>query len=407
MREHLVSFLSCAAVAAGLLFLAGCQDKPQPPEPIPAAGPIPLNNFVRAWAIDLDLEADDGVKEIYARDTQIFAYARSGKILTLSRDLGRLRWVAQIRSTDRGGMRPPIVLKDRIVVPTSSTLEIFDPNEGTFVRSVPLKVAARSDAVGQGNLVYIGGDFEGASRFVALDVSREYVHSVWQLMIPSGGLASTPALFEDTLFLGGGNGDVYAVSAATREALWPLKDGAFKTEGPVVADLAVDESGVYVPSTDSRMYCLNKGTGRLKWQYYGGRPLTKAAVLTAEMVFLPVPDVGIAAFDKNDGAFNREPLWLAAGMTQFLAEDAKFVYLLRGADNRIVACDKQTGAARFENNRRDLVTFATNPKPDGMIFAASKTNRLLAIKPVLRPGVVGELVWNEIEATNGALAIAQ
>jgi hypothetical protein len=32
-----------------------------------------------------------------------------------------------------------------------------------------------------------------------------------------------------------------------------------------------------------------------------------------------------------------------------------------------------------------------------VIFAASKTNRVLAIKPVMRPGVVGEIVWNETD----------
>jgi hypothetical protein len=328
----------------------------------------------------------------------------------MARDSGKLLWIAQIRATDRAGMRPPVVLKDRVVIPTSSTLEIYEPNEGRFLRSVPLKVAARSDAIGLGNMVFLGGDYEGAGRVVALDVSKEYVPTVWQLMIPKGGLQSTPALFEETLFIGGGDGNVYAVAAANRESLWPLKDNAFKTEGPIVADLSADADGVYVPSTDSRLYCLNRGTGRLKWQYYAGAALREAATVTATHVYLPVPDGGIAAFNKGDGEFNRRPLWLAAGMTQFLAEDDKLVYLRRGSDNAIVAVDKQTGEQRFESHRRDLTSFATNPKPDGVIFAASKTNRVLAIKPVLRPGVVGEVVWNDTDVTHaagGAVAMAR
>lgn len=399
MRKHLVSLLICAA---GLMSLPGCAKKPIPPEPIPAAAPVPLNAFVRGWFQQLDLPGGDDVKELHVRENTVYAYTRGGRVVVMARDSGRLQWLAQIRSTDRGGMKPPVVLETRVVIPTSSTLEVFETTEGALLKSVPTKVAVRSNAVGLGNVVYLGGDSAGSGRVVALDITRDYVHAVWELMIPRGGLASTPALFEEVLYVAGGDGNVYAVAAGNRESLWGLKDGAFKTEGPIQADLAVDDTGVYVPSTDSRMYVLQRGSGRLKWQFYGGRPLTEGASVTSTTVYLPVPDAGIAAFRKGENdatdptlAPNRRPLWLAAGMTQFLAEDERFAYVRRGSDNAIVALDKVTGQFMFENNRRDLVHFATNPKMDGVIFAASKTNRVLAIKPVLKPGVVGELVWNE------------
>jgi hypothetical protein len=105
----------------------------------------------------------------------------------------------------------------------------------------------------------------------------------------------------------------------------------------------------------------------------------------------------VAAIQNGDGPFNRKANWVALGMTEYLSEDDKLVYLRRGGDNAIVAVDKQTGEQRFENNRRDLVAFGVNRKNDATIFAASKTNRVLAIKPVMRPGVVGELVWNETD----------
>lgn len=400
MRKHLLSLSVAAGLAAGLMTLAttqlGCQKKIEPPEPIPAAAPLPLNSFVRSWAFNLGLEGGDVVKEIHPRDKDVYVYTRGGQILVMSRETGRLEWQARIRSTDRGGMKPPVVLKDRVVVPTSSTLEIYDTNDGHFVKSSPLKVAARSNAVGLGSIIYIGGDFANASRLVALDISKDYVPTVWQLQIMKGGLASTPALLDEVLYIGAGDGNVYAVNALSREPLWSLTNNAFKTEGPVIADVAADESGVYVASTDSRMYCLNKGTGKLKWQFYAGRALTQGVILTPTQAYLPIPNLGIAAFAKGDGEFNRKPLWIATDMNQFLTEDDKYVYLRRAGDNVIVAFDKATGEQRFENKRRDLVTFATNLKNDGVIFAVSKTSRLLAIKPVLKPGVVGELVLDDV-----------
>ena len=392
MRKHLVTLLVCAA---GLLSPAACSKPVEQPEPIPAAAPVPLNQFVRGWAQVLDLPGGDDIKELHARENALFAYTDAGRVIVMARDTGRLQWLAQIRHTGRGGMHPPLVLPDRVVVPTSSTLEVFETTEGALLKSVPLKVAARSDAVGLGSLVFLGGDQPGAGRVVAMDINRDFGHTIWELMIPKGGLASTPGLYEEVLFIGGGDGNVYAVATDNREPLWPLKGSAFATEGPIVGDIAVDDTGVYVASTDTRMYVLNRGSGRLQWQYYGGRPLTVGPTVTATTVYLPVPNAGIAAFAKGPGEFNRKPLWLAAGMTQFLAEDEKHAYLRRGEDNAIVAVDKLTGDHLFTNNRRDLKHFATNARPDGVIFASTETNRVLAIKPVLKPGVVGELVWND------------
>ena len=412
MRKHLLTLLLCAATTTiGLAGLAGCQDAVQP-EPILAAGPIPLNSFVRAWATDLELRGEDRVKALHLRDNTVYAYTRDGRVIVMARDTGRPRWATQIRRSDRGGMHPPVELKDTIVVPTSSTLEVFETTEGTLVKSVPLEVAARSDAVGAGNLVFLGGDYANSGRVVALDIVPNYVNTVWQLMIPKGGLAATPALYQEVLFIGGGDGNVYAVAAENREPLWPLKGGAFPTAAPITADLHADDSGVYVASTDGNLYVLNRGNGRLRWQYYGGRPLTGDPVVTPDTVYLPIPDAGLAAFSKAEVedanpqlAANRQPLWLVAGMTQFLAEDEKFAYCRRGSDDAIVAIDRQTGEQMFVNHRRDLTQFATNTKGDGVIYAASETNRVLAIKPVLRPGVVGELVWHEQDAGD-ALALA-
>jgi hypothetical protein len=58
-----------------------------------------------------------------------------------------------------------------------------------------------------------------------------------------------------------------------------------------------------------------------------------------------------------------------------------------------VARDKKTGEVKFTSQRRNNDIFATNvSKEDGMIYAATKQGRIIAIKPILKPGVVGEVV---------------
>jgi outer membrane protein assembly factor BamB len=417
MREHplsrpavLPSLALCFALALALAAaaLVGCEKKVEVPDPIPEPTAVPLNSFVRGWASGLDLPAGDSVKQVHAREDKVFVYTGAGQIITIARESGQLLWAANIRATDRAGMHPPVVLKDKVVIPTSSTLEVYQPNDGVFVRSIKLPVATRSDAVGVGDHVFLGGDVAGAGRMVAVDVSREYGNTLWELLIPRGGLASTPAIYETALFIGGGDGNVYAVAQSNREPLWTLKDSVFETQGPITGDLAADAGGVYVASSDSRLYCLARNTGRLKWQFYASDALHDGPVVTKALVYQAVPGQGIAAIPNGEGEFNRKAAWIALGMTQYLAEDDKLVYLRRGGDNAIVAVDKQTGEQKFENKRRDLVTFGVNRKNDGVIFAASKTNRVMAIKPVMRPGVVGEIVWNESDAGDaGALTQAR
>jgi len=175
-----------------------------------------------------------------------------------------------------------------------------------------------------------------------------------------------------------------------------LAGSAFKTGGSVVADLAADDDTLYVASTDSKLYALNRLNGRIRWQYYATAPLREGAVVTSDMVYQYDRGAGLAALSKASGDFNRRPLWVAEDCTRLLAQDDRNAYLRR-RDGAIVARDKKTGEVRF-TSRQKFNVFATNTlKEDGMIYAATKGGRILAIRPILKPGMVGEVVRLETQ----------
>ena len=114
--------------------------------------------------------------------------------------------------------------------------------------------------------------------------------------------------------------------------------------------------------------------------------------MTSDTVYQYVAGDGLVALDKATGEYNRKPRWAAKDARQFLAQDGSNAYV-RMRDNRIAALDKKTGEVRFTSGRRDLAVFCTNVlKEDGMIYAATKRGRIIAIRPVLKPGSVGEVV---------------
>ena len=141
----------------------------------------------------------------------------------------------------------------------------------------------------------------------------------------------------------------------------------------------------------------------MKWQYFSGVPLLDAPVTTSDSVYEYVRGQGLAVLDKIQGPFNRTPRWIHPTATKFLAQDDKYVYLAdprSDPDNShqtvyaVIAVDKQTGKWAFESDHKDFTMVASNRK-DNLIYAGYSDGAIFAIKPVLKPGEIGELVMSK------------
>jgi len=415
VSKHLL-ILTLSATA----LVAGCAAKPS--EPIPPPGPLQTKSFARQWATSLQSGAENPVTAVHVSDQFVFAYRQDGSANVMDRATGRLLHI----DYPRGGttrIHPPVILgKDRIVYPTTTFLEVFD-FDGHYIPhatkpsdeidkpfSQEFRYAIRSDVVGVGKLVFFGADFPGSGRVVEVDMTRPYVPDIWTLVEPGAGVSAAPALSKDVVYVASEDGNVAAVSIESRAPLWSLPNGVFGTHGGVEGNLTQDETGLYVASTDTKLYYLAKASGKIKWQYFASVPLREGPVVTKDMVYQIVPGVGLAAIDKTPSAeelassYDRKPAWIDYSAVQFLSEDGKYIYV-RSNDNHIVALDKKTGQVRFASRRNDLAVFATNAKGDGVIYASTPGSRIMAIRPILEPGEVGELVM--APATPESLASAR
>jgi len=394
--------LVLSALAACLALTGGCRGNKKPAQNTGQA--LPLQTFARQWATDLTLSRDT-LRTLHVRPDSIYAYTAGGRAVSLSRDGGSVQFSRPIKG-GQTALHAPVVMNEKIelptdresttaipvVFPTATTLEVLEKGTGRFIRSVGLKFSVRSDAVGRGGMVYLGAAERGSSRAAALDIREPYVPVRWELMTPGAAVSSTPALWEDAVYFGGEDGNVYALSTADREPIWPLAGHVFKTGSAIVAPLSVDAENLYVASTDYKLYVLNRNNGKLKWQYFGSNALLAGPAVTSDTVYQYVPGTGLVALDKAQGEFMRKPRWVAEDATQLLAQDDRNAYV-RTKNNRIAARDKKTGEVRFTSQRKDLTVFATNlVKEDGMIYAGTKAGRVIAIRPVLKPGTVGEVV---------------
>ena len=365
---------------------------------------LPLQVFARQWATDLALSGDT-LSGVHVRDDTIYAYTRGGRVVSLARDTGAVQFSRPIKGGSTK-LHPPVVFNEKmtlptdrettvgvpVVFPTATTLEVLEKGTGRFIRSSDLKFSIRSDVIGHAGMIYLGAAHRGSSRAAAVDIREPYVPIRWELMTPGAAVSAAPAMWEDAVYFGGEDGSVYAVTTGARESIWPLPGGVFKTGGAITGNLAADAENVYVASTDNKLYALNRNNGKLRWQYFGSSSMRTGPFVTSDTVYQFVPGTGLVALDKAAGEFIRKPRWIAQDATQLLAQDARNTYV-RTRDNRIAALDRKTGERRFTSQRRDLAIFGTNlVKEDGIIYAGTKKGRVIAIRPVLKPGSVGEVV---------------
>jgi len=360
--------------------------------------PLPAQSFTTKWPgpARVELGGSDKITDLFVRDNEIFVYSRDHYAFEIDRETGVLKHSYQVARPEVV-LQPPVILKDYLIFPTTGELLIYD-RQGSLVKHADLHGRAMSTAtVGSGTRVYFGADVPGGGREVCMDVKgSEYQVAPlkWELLT-RGNLSAAPATYQGMLFVADTLGNIYAVNAENRRPVWALSQpgcelDVFGADGPIKADICADDFGVYAASMDTKLYCLQRTTGMILWQYFAGTPLYHPPVASASTVYILVDGVGLVALDKvvTREKHDQKPKWIAPHAVAFLAEDEKLAYL-RSDRNFIMAVDKTNGELKFSSKRNDFTAFSANPK-DGTIYAATEDGRVYAIVSVLKPGRVGE-----------------
>jgi hypothetical protein len=363
------------------LFTTGCTERKQAPQ----VGLLSGAGFLKQWEAPLGLSRDP-IRALYLRNEQLIAYSSSNRAYFVDAAAGNL--IGLDRAASEGyRLFPPIALTDFFAIPTTSTIEVFDKQAHRVGSMKPL-LPIQGPGTGNGNSLYIATS-SSTGRVSRYEVTDTQLHFVWDLYT-SARLQAAPVVFSDAVYAGGTDGKVWAVTA-NRLQLWNIPNGVFQTDGPITADLAVDEFGLYVASQDKKLYCLDRSSGKIKWNYYADSALLDGPVVIGNNVFQMVPGVGLVCINKTEGNFTRDAMWTQSAARQVLSADEKYVYV-RGGGNSILALDRGTGQIAFQNTRTDLTVFATNLSSP-TIFAATRAGSVLAIHPVTKPGETGEIVF--------------
>ena len=156
---------------------------------------------------------------------------------------------------------------------------------------------------------------------------------------------SSPALWNGTVYFGSGDGNVYALDAATGSLRWKFKTGDVVHASPAIAD-----GRLYIGSWDSYFYALDAATGKELWrfktgedpQYHNQVGMQSSATIADGVVYFGCRDSNLYALDAASGhqrwVFNNKGSWVITspvvrkGKIYFATSDTALLHVLNAAD---------------------------------------------------------------------------
>lgn len=195
-----------------------------------------------------------------------------------------------------------------------------------------------------------------------------------------GTLSSSPAVTNDTVYVGSSDGNLYAVDANNGDERW-----RFATGGSVYSSPVVVNDRIYVGSTDGRVYALDSN-GDEVWRASTGRPVLSSPAVANGTVYVGngegggndvTAEGGVVALDAtNNGA----QLWSFQPAVPAFEGDGPFystpavddgtVYIgNRGRRTAVYALDADTGKKQWQFGQNPGISIDCSPAvANGTVF---------------------------------------
>lgn len=217
-----------------------------------------------------------------------------------------------------------------------------------------------------------------------------------------GPIRSAPAVGAGVVYLGSGDGKLYAIDAKTGAERW-----RFATGGPVMSSPALAAGRVFASSRDGFLYALAAADGALVWRHRFGAELgmqnywdyaLSSPTLRGDVLYIGGGDGHLYAFDAASGRVR----WSfdAGARIRSTPAVAAGLVVVGTMDGRVVAVDSASGVLRwsfatdgaahaFADKRNDTTSVFASPTIAGeRVMVGSRDGNLYALELA-----TGKLAW--------------
>jgi len=159
---------------------------------------------------------------------------------------------------------------------------------------------------------------------------------------------SSPVYYNNVIYFGSGDGNIYAVNAGDGSLLWK-----YATAGNVHTTPALYKDKLFIGSYDGYLYALNNQSGMLLWkfksagqEYFPKGEMMGNPVVSNGLVFAGSRDFNFYAIDINGGYCH----WLKQfpkGWALPITANDSVLYLGTSEDRALLAMDVRTGQEKW------------------------------------------------------------
>lgn len=223
---------------------------------------------------------------------------------------------------------------------------------------------------------------EGEHRFSAANLHG---------MLPSGEVhpdpwdtyLSSPAVADGLVYFGSGDGNIYAVDAATGSLRWKFQTGNVVHASPAVAD-----GMVFLGSWDGFFYALDAATGQQKWRFKTGDDpqfhnhvgIESSAAVVEGTVYFGCRDAHVYALDELTGEKKwswAEPNGSWINTSPAVADGV--VYFANSYGGQLFAADAKTGKVLHTVDFKGWPIYSSPAIAGNLLYVGSTAGTLSAV----------------------------
>jgi outer membrane protein assembly factor BamB len=234
--------------------------------------------------------------------TIVYAGDEEGVLHAVSRETGKPLWKFPTNGLIKGGAT---LLPDGRVMIGSHGGHLYGltADTGEQVWDVPTQGPVNGSQALAGQYTFVTGCDKPVLRIV--DVAAGTQHAEATMNDPRDArnaflLIASPAVEGDVLYFGTDGGEVVAFNWRKQEFAWINSDE--ERAGQIDSSPALTDQHVVIGTGDRRLLCLDKATGKERWQFETRGAITGSPVVVGERAFFGSADRNLYGVNIHDGA---------------------------------------------------------------------------------------------------------